>query len=369
MKSALAYNKDYAFNAICPYYTMFPLEYPIGILRKYRRNNPVILDPFCGRGTTIYAARKFDLRSYGLDTSSIAASIAQAKVASAKSDAVLELAGKLLATKPSDVPDTEFFQRGFAPSTLLEVCALREGLLRAPRTDAAAILRAAALGCLHGPMNVSGNASYFSNQMPRTFASKPDYSVRFWRDRNMKAPVVSVLKVLEKKLARIHDLDTPSPGRLTDIKCGDARLAASYRRVRNATVTVTSPPYYGMTTYVEDQWLRNWFLGGPAEIDYGNSQQMSHAGPDAFIADLAKVWRNVLKASEDQAHLYVRFGAIPSVKSEPRYILRASLEEAGGWKLISVRNAKTSDAGKRQADQMGRDSEPAKEFDFHAIRA
>lgn len=112
MKSALAYNKDYAFNAICPYYTMFPLEYPIGIIRKYRRDNPVILDPFCGRGTTIYAARKYDLRSYGLDTSLIAASIAQAKVASAKSDAVLELAEKLLATKPSGVPDTEFFRRG-----------------------------------------------------------------------------------------------------------------------------------------------------------------------------------------------------------------------------------------------------------------
>ncbi len=185
----------------------------------------------------------------------------------------------------------------------------------------------------------------------------------------MKPPVVSVLKVLEKKLTRIPDLDMPSPGNLTDIKCGDARLAASYRRVRNATVTVTSPPYYGMTTYVEDQWLRNWFLGGPAEIDYGNSQQISHAGPDAFIADLAKVWRNVLKASEDKAHLYVRFGAIPSVKSDPRQILKASLDEAGGWKLISVRNAKTSAAGKRQADQMGSESNPAKEFDFHAIRA
>ena len=184
----------------------------------------------------------------------------------------------------------------------------------------------------------------------------------------MLPPVVSLLKVLEKKLARIADLDTPSPGKLTDIRCGDARSAASYRGVRNTTVTVTSPPYYGMTTYVEDQWLRNWFLGGPAEIDYGNSQQMSHASQDAFVADLAKVWRNVLKASDDEAHLYVRFGAIPSVKSDPRRILKASLEEAGGWKLISVRNAKTSDAGKRQADQMGRESDPANEFDFHATR-
>ena len=84
MKSALAYNKDYAFNAICPYYTMFPLEYPMGIIANHRHDNPVILDPFCGRGTTIYAARKLSLRSYGLDISLIATSIAQAKLARSK---------------------------------------------------------------------------------------------------------------------------------------------------------------------------------------------------------------------------------------------------------------------------------------------
>ena len=28
--------------------------------------------------------------------------------------------------------------------------------------------------------------SYFSNQMPRTFASKPDYSVKFWKERGLR---------------------------------------------------------------------------------------------------------------------------------------------------------------------------------------
>lgn len=71
--------------------------------KSYRHNNSVILDPFCGSGATVYAARKIELRAYGLDTSSIAASIAQAKVASAKPDANLELATKLLASKPSAI--------------------------------------------------------------------------------------------------------------------------------------------------------------------------------------------------------------------------------------------------------------------------
>ena len=86
-----------------------------------------------------------------------------------------------------------------------------------------------------------------------------------------------------------------------------------------------------------------------------------------FIKDLAKVWAIIGKRAKGEAHLYVRFGSIPSVKSDARKILNASLEDAGYWKLVSVRNARTSHSGKRQADYMGRESDPAIEFDFHAV--
>ena len=64
--TALAYERKFAFNAICPYYTMFPLEYPLRILRKHTGGDSVVLDPFCGRGTTIYAARMLGFESLGL---------------------------------------------------------------------------------------------------------------------------------------------------------------------------------------------------------------------------------------------------------------------------------------------------------------
>lgn len=369
MKTALAYNKEFAFNAICPYYTMFPLEYPLGIIKKHLKDDPVVLDPFCGRGTTLYAARKLGFEAYGIDTSPIATAIAQAKLAKASIDEVMKLAEELVAKAPKDVPKTKFFRTAYSGATLLELCSLREGLMTARPSDAAAILRAAALGCLHGPLpTAAGTPSYFSNQMPRTFSSKPDYSVRFWEKRGAKAPDASVLAVLRKKLLRITDLNSPSAGRLTNVKCNDARVPESYRGLAKANLTITSPPYYGMRTYVEDQWLRNWFIGGPAVLEYGNEQQLRHKSHEIFVSDLAKVWTNVHKASNEGAHLYIRFGAIPSAKSDPRALLKASLQEANGWELVSVRNAKTSEAGKRQADQMGSESDPATEFDFHAVR-
>src|SRR5580658_10452142 len=108
MPSPLAYNRDYALNAICPYFTMFPLEYPLRIIRKHKHANPTVVDPFCGRGTTIYAARKGGLRSYGFDTSPIAVAIARAKLSSATASEIVALAAKLIEREPHDIPDNNF---------------------------------------------------------------------------------------------------------------------------------------------------------------------------------------------------------------------------------------------------------------------
>lgn len=370
MTTPLAYTRDYALNAICPYLTMFPLEYPLGIIRRHKRESPVVVDPFCGRGTTIYAARKAGLPSYGFDVSPIAVAIARAKLSSAPSKAISRLAERLLSTPPIHVPEQPFFRKAFARQTLKELCSLREGLLRIRKeTDESTLLRAAALGCLHGPRSKDpSRAGYFSNQMPRTFSSKPDYSVGYWDDRGLEPPRVSVLNVLRRKLGRIPDLDEPALGTFRRVRRGDSRLARHYRNLNGRLLVITSPPYYGMRTYVQDQWLRNWFLGGPDEIDYEADTQLRHSSHDDFAMDLSRVWSHLLKRS-DKIDLYVRFGTINSVKSDARGLFKASLEESGGWRLISTRKAQTASNGKRQADQMQPNSRAAEEYDFHAISA
>lgn len=67
-------------NAICPYFTMFPLEFPLGVLRDATPGQ-LVVDPFCGRGTTNYAARTLGLPSIGVDSSPVAVALSQAKLA------------------------------------------------------------------------------------------------------------------------------------------------------------------------------------------------------------------------------------------------------------------------------------------------
>lgn len=372
MTSALCYDKRNALNAICPYFTMFPLEYPLRVLRAHRRQAAVVMDPFCGRGTTLFAARQLGLQAYGVDTSPVAIAIAKAKLCEVNVDATICLAREYVRDiQPSAVPASDFFRHAFDPSVLRDVCSIREGLLNNPRdTDAAVLLRAAMLGCLHGPKSKHiQHQAYFSNQMPRTFASKPDYSVRYWKRERLRAPKADVISVLQRKLLRIARSTMPRGVSPSRVRIGDSRLASSLPPRRDFSIVVTSPPYYGMTTYVQDQWLRNWFLGGPDYVEYANTPQLEHGGHDVFAESLGAVWRNMARARTDELHMYIRFGLIPSARANPKGLLRASLEASGvPWRVVSTRQASTAASGKRQADLMAADSAAATEYDFHVIR-
>lgn len=372
MSRHLAYEPRHALNAICPYFTMFPLEYPLRVLKKHQQAAPIVMDPFCGRGTTLYAARVLGLPARGIDTSPIAIAIAQAKLCTANKGTAIELASTLIeADKPWPIPDSEFFRYAFHRATLRQVCAIRSGLLGEYRgAPGAVLLRAAMLGCLHGPRaRRPASQGYFSNQMPRTFASKPGYSVRFWRERRLAPPQVDVLTVLKRKLSRIEPLPAVEGNDTHHASIGDARLAESLPlAARDFSVVVTSPPYFGMRTYVEDQWLRNWFLGGPSRTEYGITRQISHTGRHAFTESLGEVWRNMARTQAHRLDMYIRFGIIPSAKVDPRELIAESLEDSEvDWKCLYTRPAHTAEHGKRQAAQMSADSSAAVEYDFHIV--
>jgi hypothetical protein len=367
---SLAYNPNYALNAICPYFTMFPLEYPLRVLKGHRKDRPVVLDPFCGRGTTLFAARNLSFESWGIDASPVAVAIAKAKLSNSTAEDALSLAQLLiLSARPAHVPQGKFFRAAYHRRTLRDLCALREGLLEMQDTDASVLLRAAVLGCLHGPLLKSGAASYFSNQMPRTFAPKPDYAVAYWKSRNMEAPEVNVLEVIERKLKLIAASRRLIDAQFSNVIHGDATDAKSLPATRNHSVVVTSPPYYGMRTYVQDQWLRNWFLGGPTSVDYSAGVQLEHAGQDVFAHSLGRVWANMADTVADSLDMYVRFGVIPSAHVDAKSLMLKSLEASGArFRVVSWRNASSAHSGKRQAEQMRTDSGACDEYDFHIVR-
>jgi SAM-dependent methyltransferase len=336
-------------NAVCPYYTMFPLDFPLGQLRLYPDARRV-LDPFCGRGTTLFAARLAGRHAVGVDINPVAVAIARAKTVKVTSGAVTRLAEKLLdQTGEYVVPEGEFWELCFHPDTLRQTVALSNGLRGCRETPTATVLRAILLGVLHGPRN-KGLPSYLSNQMPRTYASKPDYAVRYWRRRGLSPDRIDALDVVRRRAQHVLRSCPPrAPGRVV---LGDAARTVAGLRQRFDLV-ITSPPYYGMRTYVPDQWLRNWFLGGPPGVPYGSAGQLARQPSQAaFVSALAKVWRATAARCAPEARLVIRFGALPSAKLSAERLLISSLCEArAGWLVRDVRPVGVPSAHRRQAEQ------------------
>jgi DNA methylase len=343
---------------------MYPLDFPLRVLKGARNSGSWVLDPFCGRGTTNFAARLLGMPSIGIDSSPVAAALAEAKLLHASPADVVASAIEILAAikQPHDVPTGEFWELAYHEKTLHELCRLREGLLADCSSSSRILLRAIVLGALHGP-RPKGKPSYFSNQSPRTFAPKPKYAVKFWTERNLCPEAVDVLAIVRVRAERYLTVAAPSvDGR---VRLGDSRQPGTFSGMPKFSWIVTSPPYYGMRTYVPDQWLRNWFMGAANHVEYRYSEtQIEHTGASHFSREMGRVWENLAGNSASDARLIIRFGGIHDRNAEPMGILRSSLSNSG-WKIVTTKLIPDADTGRRQVRQF--QSNPRKCITEHDV--
>lgn len=295
-------------HSICPYFAMFPEDYVARHLFSFTRPGDLILDPFCGRGTTILESTLQKRRALGTDVNLVAACVSGAKANVPPVDEVLARLTDLAEMAPCEEfeePQSEFFKYCFHEETLKELLFLRRILdWRHNRVDR--FIAAVALGVLHGEAHRSPN--YFSNRMPRTISTKPDYSVRWWKERNLfpeRREVFPLLRVLCR-----YRLLVPVPAVPARVELEDARnsgkVFAEFRS--QVTLVVTSPPYLDTTDYAEDQWLRIWFLGGPAKPSRGASKDDRHKKVKDYWLFLKEVWKGCDSLLADGATIAIRIG-------------------------------------------------------------
>jgi hypothetical protein len=344
---------------------MYPLDFPLRVLREGRPKKWV-LDPFCGRGTTNYAARLLGMNTVGIDASPIAVAVASAKLVRTSSEEVVKEAKRVLSSKGDvAVPEGPFWERAYHTNTLADICRLREAFGVKPQTAAQVVLRALIMGLLHGPLTKT-QPSYLSNQCPRTFAPKPAYAVRFWKKHHLRPRPVDTLELIERRTKHCL-LSLP---RQVDgyIRRGDARHSTVFQSAPRFAWIITSPPYYGMRTYVPDQWLRNWFVGGPPLVVYNQpASELAHNCPQSFAQQLRQVWWNLEQVCFGDARLIFRFGGINDRNIDALELAKTSLQGTS-WRIVTIKDAGTAYNGKRQASQFGArgKSTPRREYDVYA---
>ena len=249
-----------------PYYAMFPVEFADHVVQKYTSTGATILDPFAGRGTSIFSAATKDRIGMGVELNPVGWVYSQAKLHAAPKDDVIERLneiGRLAARRMAKPRLPVFFSWCFSRPVQRFLMTARKHLnWRQCRVDCT--LTALLLVNMHGKREAS-----LSNQMRQTKSMSPDYAVSWWKERNLRPPEVDPVEFMEKRIKWRYAKGAPET-KNSFVYLGDSTVRLPYVQKRAeelslapATLLLTSPPYCGITNYHYDQWLRLWLLGGP----------------------------------------------------------------------------------------------------------
>jgi len=304
-------------HSICPYFAMFPAKFVREKVERFSKENDWVFDPFSGRGTTVLEARLAGRKAAASDIYPVAYCLSRAKAEALTLEAVTNRIDALefdyrrndheadAARASEGLPP--FFRRAFYHTTLRELIFLRQALIW--RTDPVDCFMAAlVLGSLHGEMDRS--PSCFSNQMPRTIALKPDYSLRYWAERRLFPRKRAVFDILRSRAAfRLEGFPPVEHGL---VRLSDARLTAlAFPEITGqVSLVLSSPPYLDVTSFEEDQWLRLWFLGGEPRPTWGKvSKDDRHSTPAGYWRFLSEAWAGFRPLLKRDAVIVLRMGS------------------------------------------------------------
>lgn len=318
------------FHALCPYFAMFPESFAEHWVGELTRKGDTVLDPFCGRGTLPFQALLMGRNAVGADINEVAYCVTRAKT-NAPSLGVLkrrltrlenEFDPNRFEAARRELP--EFFQVAYRPATLRQLLFLRS-VLRWRTSDVDCMVAALTLGVLHGESERS--PSFLSNQMPHTISTKPDYSVRFWRERGLRAPERDAFELLRKQADYRYESERPA-GTAT-VHHTDMRELPRIGLPTGIKCAITSPPYFDVTSYQEDQWLRGWFLGGPTKPTATRTEERT-SNVDRYWRLIGDMWRMLGLVLARRAHVVIRIGAV-------RYAPEVLAKQLSGASVLSKR--------------------------------
>ena len=346
-----------------PYYAMFPTNFAEKVVLDNTDRNDVVVDPFAGRGTSVFAAAANCRVGIGFEINPVGWLYAKAKLHTAgKSDVELrleEIAKKSFYYRQAAKQMPLFFKRCYT-LPVREFLLTARNLLNWRRRKVDWTLMALLLVHLHGKRTDS-----FSNQLRQTKSMSPPYAIRWWKEHGHEPPELDPLEFMKKKLAWRYAKGIPEATSST-VYLGDSiehlpRVAKHLDSFGNgkAMLLLTSPPYCGVTNYHYDQWLRLWLLGGPMNPKtLADSRRGKFVDRIKFRKLLKTVFSKTANMMHEDASVYVRTDS----RKLTREITCGALHDA--FPHMTLRQYERPAPEKTQTDLFGGNIEKSGEIDI-----
>lgn len=299
------------WEGVGPYYAMFPTAFADSVVLDHTQKGDLVFDPFAGRGTSLFAAAIHGRSALGIEINPVGWVYTKAKLAPASQDEVLERLREIgrgaTRYKHEAAALPTFFQAGFSKEVRRFLMAARTELSWT-RRKVDWTLMALLLVNLHGK---KGGA--LSNRMRQTKAMSPDYAVAWWRNHRSRPPELDPVEFMEERIKWRYRHGVAEVAK-SHVYLGDClqvlpRLARDVdaQNSRRPRLVLTSPPYFGITNYHYDQWIRLWLLGGPpAPKSSGHANRGKFENLIRYKAMLLTAFTQTAAIANKRCVIYVR---------------------------------------------------------------
>jgi hypothetical protein len=320
-------------------------------LRKYFAPGQIVVDPFCGSGTTLVQANELGINAVGYDISAFNVLLCRAKtmpynIEQARHEvlSILEKVRTQLPTlaaeaaKPQAAPeqrslwqvatadlflseaDVAYLQTWFAPQTLGELLAYRR--LIETQYEYQDLLKV----ILSRSARSARLTTHFDLDFPKQPQTEPYYCYKHSRECR---PTTEAFKFLERysldTLKRIEQFAAIRTEANCEVYHADSRIAA----VGQMDGVLTSPPYVGLIDYHDQHAYAYHLLGlddrraaeiGPAAggSSFKAKQQYQQEIADVFgrLLQAMPVGGRMIVVAADQADLYPEIAEMVGVEAE-----------------------------------------------------
>jgi len=297
-----------------PYYAMFPLSFAFDVINSFSKEEDVILDPFAGRFTSIYAGAVLKRHGIGIEINPVGWLFGQVKMHPASKDDVisrlLEIYKRRNYYKKKAINLPEFYHICFCEEVLNFLLSARKNL-NWKNNSVDATLMAFLLVYLHGKKGQS-----LSNQMRITKSMGMDYSIAWWKKNGMeKPPQVNPYEYILGRINWRYRKGVPNTDdslALLGDSTRELKKVSDSLKKQNKKISLlfTSPPYCAITDYYADQWLRLWLLGGNEKLVYSKEKYKGRfEKQDEYYNLLDTVFSKCSELMSDNAVIYVRTDA------------------------------------------------------------
>lgn len=270
MKKVIANMGDLTYG-IHAYTAKLIPQIPRYFIKKYTRENDVILDPFCGSGTTLLEARLSGRNAVGIDINPLAALISEVKTTLLDID---EVNSAIWAVKENikndnrkinvNFPNIDYWFSKDAHNELSNIKLSIESLNGKFNKNFYKFL----LVCFS---SIIRKSSYADPRIAKTYKSKRvvDKVKYGW----VPTPIQYFEKAIDKNFERIKSLSEYLKGNNNYVKVfqGDSRETHTIlckHKIKKVDLIITSPPYINAQDYFRSYKLELWWLGlaSPEEV-------------------------------------------------------------------------------------------------------